>query len=94
MLSQLISEIRSELESVKKNLDAERARSAAKDKELADVGKTNEAMLKKLADLVKATSSEQNFVTYFHKAMIEWENDKEEQRTRSQDLSVTALQKF
>ncbi len=58
-LSQLISEIRSELEFVKKNLDAERVRSAAKDRSWQTSEKpTYEEILKKLADLERATSSD------------------------------------
>ncbi len=58
---------------MRKDLDAERQKSAAKDEELAELRKSNEDILKKLNDLEKATSfSEQNFVKYMGHAKSFW----------------------
>ncbi len=88
-LSKALTEAKTELEFLKKELSEERAKNAANDLELKDLKKTNEDILKKLNDLEKATSfSEQNFVTYFHKAMVAWENDKKEEDEKKPNFVI------
>ncbi len=88
-LSKALNEVKTEVDFLKKEVAAERAKNAAKDQELADLKKTNEDILMKLKDLEKATSfSEQNFVTYFHKAMVAWENDKKEEDEKKPNFVI------
>ncbi len=88
-MSKALIEVKARVESLEKDLAAERAKNAAKDQELADLKKINVDILRKLNDLEKATSfSEQNFVTYFHKAMAEWENDKKEEDEKKPNFVI------
>ncbi len=88
-LHQVVIEMKAELASMRKELDAERRKSATKEKELAELKKISEDILKKLNDLEQATSfSELNFVTYFHKAMVAWEKDKKEEDEKKPNFVI------